>query len=61
VSRTAEEGRAWLLRAAGLAIVPFQAFGVTRDTGWFRLSVGAVSLAQIERMLGRLRDVITPA
>jgi aspartate aminotransferase len=61
VSRTDEEVRAWLLRAAGLAIVPFQAFGVTRDTGWFRLSVGAVSLAQIERMLGRLRDVITPA
>jgi aspartate aminotransferase len=61
VSRTDEEVRAWLLRTAGLAIVPFQAFGVTRDTGWFRLSVGAVSLAQIERMLGRLRDVITPA
>ena len=47
--------RGWLLRAAGMAIVPFSAFGVTEDSGWFRLSVGAVSLAQIAAMLPRLR------
>ncbi len=56
--RTDEEVRAYLLRAAGVAIVPFQAFAVTRDTGWFRLSVGAVSPEQIERMLPRLRAAI---
>jgi aspartate aminotransferase len=50
--------RAYLLRAAGVAIVPFQAFGVTRDTGWFRLSVGAVSPEQIDRMLPRLRAAV---
>jgi aspartate aminotransferase len=53
-----EAVRAYLLRAAGVAIVPFQAFGVTRDTGWFRLSVGAVSPEQIDRMLPRLRAAI---
>jgi aspartate aminotransferase len=53
--------RGYLLRAAGAAIVPFQAFGVAEDTGWFRLSVGAVSLAQIARMLPRLRDAIASA
>jgi aspartate aminotransferase len=53
-----EAVRAYLLRAAGAAIVPFHAFGVTRDTGWFRLSVGAVSPEQIERMLPRLRAAI---
>lgn len=50
--------RHYLLRAAGVAVVPFQAFGVTRDTGWFRLSVGAVSPEQIDRMLPRLRTAI---
>ena len=53
-----EAVRAYLLRAAGVAIVPFHAFGVTRDTGWFRLSVGAVSPEQIDRMLPRLRAAI---
>ena len=53
-----EAVRAYLLRAAGVAIVPFQAFGVTTDSGWFRLSVGAVSPEQIDRMLPRLREAI---
>jgi aspartate aminotransferase len=53
-----EAVRAYLLRAAGMAIVPFQAFGVQGDTGWFRLSVGAVSPEQIDRMLPRLRDAL---
>jgi aspartate aminotransferase len=58
---TDEDVRAYLLRAAGVAIVPFQAFGVSEDTGWFRLSVGAVSPEAIARMLPRLRAAITTA
>ena len=50
--------RAYLLHSAGLAVVPFQAFGVRGDSGWFRLSVGAVSPAQIEHVLPRLRAAI---
>ena len=50
--------RAWLLHAAGLAVVPFRAFGMPGDSGWFRLSVGAVSLQQIEQVLPRLRSVL---
>jgi aspartate aminotransferase len=53
-----ESVRAYLLRAAGVAIVPFQAFGVMRDSGWYRLSVGAVSPDQISRMLPRLRAAV---
>ena len=56
-----EAVRRYLLRAAGVAIVPFQAFGVAGDSGWFRLSVGAVSPEQIARMLPRLRDAIAAA
>lgn len=55
---TDEDVRTYLLNAAGVAIVPFQAFGVTEDTGWFRLSVGAVSPEQIARMLPRLRKAL---
>jgi aspartate aminotransferase len=50
--------RAYLLQSAGMAVVPFQAFGVRGDSGWFRLSVGAVSLEQIQRMLPRLRAAV---
>lgn len=52
--RTNEDIRRYLLHQAGLAIVPFQAFGMNEDSGWFRLSVGAVSLAEIREMLPRL-------
>ncbi|MDQ3696707.1 MAG: aminotransferase class I/II-fold pyridoxal phosphate-dependent enzyme [Gemmatimonadota bacterium] len=55
---TNEEIRAWLLREAGLAAVPFQAFGTAEETGWFRLSIGAASVAEIERVMPRLRRAV---
>ncbi|HLG06575.1 MAG TPA: aminotransferase class I/II-fold pyridoxal phosphate-dependent enzyme, partial [Gemmatimonadales bacterium] len=47
-----------LLTGAGLAAVPFQAFGVPEDSGWFRLAVGAVSVEDIEAMLPRVRKLL---
>ena len=47
-----------ILDRAGVAMVPFQAFGLDVDSGWFRLSVGAVSRADIEDALPRLRGVL---
>lgn len=55
---TNEEIRRYLLRAAGLAAVPFQAFGAREETGWFRLSVGAVSPGQIRELMPRLREAL---
>ncbi|MBX7079843.1 MAG: aminotransferase class I/II-fold pyridoxal phosphate-dependent enzyme [Nannocystaceae bacterium] len=52
--RTNEDVRAYLLDAAGFAVVPFQAFGVRADSGWFRLSVGAVSEAEIHAGMARV-------
>lgn len=50
--------RSFLLEKAGLAVVPFRAFGYPHDSGWFRLSVGAVSIAAIEEALPRLRAAL---
>lgn len=52
---TADDVRRWLLQEAGMAVVPFNAFGSAADEGWYRLSVGAVSVEDIEGCLPRLR------
>lgn len=59
--QTNEEIRRYLLEGAGAAMVPFQAFGLHEETGWFRLSVGAVSPQEIEAMLPRLRQALQAA
>jgi aspartate aminotransferase len=51
---TNEDIRKTLLEGAGIAVVPFQAFGLQREDGWMRLSVGSVSTAAIEQGLERL-------
>jgi aspartate aminotransferase len=58
---TNENIRELLLDKAGLAVVPFQAFGLEEDTGWFRLSVGAVSMDDIEQAFPRLRALLDEA
>ena len=50
--------RRLLLDRAGMGVVPFQAFGYPGETGWFRISVGAVSPETISRMLPRARDLM---
>jgi aspartate aminotransferase len=52
---TNEDVRKHLLQDAQVGVVPFQAFGSKENTGWFRLSVGAVSVQDIQSMFGRLR------
>jgi aspartate aminotransferase len=47
-----------LLERAGVAVIPFQAFGLQEDTGWFRLSIGTVTLEEIGEALARLRGVL---
>jgi aspartate aminotransferase len=49
-----EEIRSYLLSEAGVAVVPFQAFDLDDETGWMRMSIGAVSLAELSGALERL-------
>jgi aspartate aminotransferase len=53
-----EEIRAALLEKTGVAVVQFQAFGLAEDSGWFRISVGAVSMEQIAEMFPRIRSML---
>lgn len=47
-----------LLERAGIAAVPFGAFGFPGEGGWFRLSVGAVSLEEIRGALARIEAML---
>ena len=58
VLRSNEDIRKLLLERAGIAAVPFQAFGYRPETGWFRLSVGAVSEEEIRLAEPRLRALV---
>jgi aspartate aminotransferase len=56
--RTNEEIARLLLSRARIAAVPFQAFGYRPESGWFRLSVGAVSEQEIRDAEPRLRALL---
>jgi aspartate aminotransferase len=58
VLQSDDDVRRYLLQAAGLAVVPFSAFGATGDRGWFRMSIGTVSIEQIESLAPKLRQAI---
>jgi aspartate aminotransferase len=53
-----EDMRLYLLQEARVAVVPFRAFGMEGETGWFRMSVGAVSQADLEAAMARLEAAI---
>jgi aspartate aminotransferase len=55
---TDEDIRKLLLERAGAAVVPFQAFGVRGETGWFRLSAGAVSMDEIRQLFPRIKSLL---
>jgi aspartate aminotransferase len=54
-----EDVRKYLLDAARVGVVPFQAFGVgASGEGWFRLSVGAVGEQEIADALPRIAEAL---
>jgi aspartate aminotransferase len=55
---TNEEIRRRLLEEAGVAIVQFQAFDLADDTGWFRMSIGAIGLDAIDGALERMESTL---
>jgi aspartate aminotransferase len=55
---TNEEIRLWLLNEAGIAVIPFQAFGLEDESGWFRISIGAVSVEEVSAAMVRLENAL---
>jgi len=65
--RTTAEGKkletqsdvtAYVLNNAGLAVVPFYAFGAEKNSPWYRLSVGTCKKEEIQEVLGKLKEAL---
>lgn len=48
----------FILDEAGLALVPFYAFGTPHSSSWYRLSVGTCKKDQINEMINKLREAL---
>lgn len=48
----------YLINEAGVALVPFSAFGASPEMPWFRASAGGLSLDEIKAMLPRLQSAL---
>jgi len=48
----------YILNEAKLAVVPFYAFGASKNSNWYRLSVGTCKKEEIPEMLEKLRSAL---
>ncbi|MEO5649856.1 MAG: aminotransferase class I/II-fold pyridoxal phosphate-dependent enzyme [Ginsengibacter sp.] len=55
---TQSDVTSYILNEAKLAVVPFYAFGASKDSDWYRLSVGTCKKEEIPAMIGQLRDAL---
>ena len=67
VGKTTEDGKVlkdstdlvfYLIENAGVALVPFSAFGNSREMPWFRASVGACSVEDLQKMFPKLEAAL---
>lgn len=49
---------AFVLEAAGLAVVPFYAFGASEDSSWYRLSVGTCRPSEVAEAISSLEAAL---
>ncbi len=57
--KTQNDVTAYVLNEAGLAVVPFYAFGASHDSPWYRLSVGTCKKNEINEMINSLRAALS--
>lgn len=58
ILQTQSEVTSYLLQQASLAVVPFYAFGASKNSSWYRLSVGTCKKEEIGEMLGKLSEAL---
>lgn len=49
----------FLLEEAQLAVVPFSAFGASKESNWYRLSVGTATEEDVQNALASLQAAIS--
>jgi len=59
VLKTSADINFYLIKEAKVAFVPFSAFGTEEDVNWFRASVGASTLQDIQQMIPRIKDALS--
>jgi aspartate aminotransferase len=52
------EVTSYILQHAGLAVVPFYAFGAESNSPWYRLSVGTCKKEEIDEIIARLKKAL---
>jgi aspartate aminotransferase len=55
---TQSDVTSYILNEAKLAVVPFYAFGASKDSNWYRLSVGTCKKEEIPAMLKQLKEAL---
>lgn len=58
VLQTQADVTSYLLQHASLAVVPFYAFGASKNSCWYRLSVGTCKKEEIDEMLEKLSEAL---
>jgi len=58
VLKNSTDINSYLIKEAGVALVPFSAFGTGDSINWFRASVGACSAEDISAMIPRIKEAL---
>ena len=58
VLTTTQDITKYLLEEAKVALVPFYAFGASANSSWYRLSVGACKLEDVNSIIENLRKAL---
>ena len=59
VLKTSTDINSYLIKEAKVALVPFSAFGTGEDVNWFRASVGASTLQDIQQLIPRVKEALS--
>lgn len=58
ILKTSTDINFYLIKEAKVALVPFSAFGSEEDVTWFRASVGANTLQDIQNLIPRIKEAL---
>lgn len=53
---TSEDITTYLIEEAGIAIVPFSAFGSSNKSPWFRISIGTFDESEVDNVINNLKN-----